>query len=226
MSTTVDAQIKEIKCRFRQAMNGVISASMREKGILYPVNFGLTLPLLKKIADSYPRERKLAERLWKEPVRESKMLATWLYPPQEMDKETACRWVKETPYPEIADLCCMNLFPYIAQAKEVATTCIRQENEIANYTGYRLWYRLLSQGQQPSPEERQELLTSSLALIDKEGTTVLCGVALDALIRLAEKFPSERAEIISFFSSAKRTETNRPFIEKIIEECRFLDKEE
>ena len=39
-------QIKEIKKQFRLFMNGVVSQSMREKGLEYKINFGIELPRL------------------------------------------------------------------------------------------------------------------------------------------------------------------------------------
>ena len=47
----MDAQIREIKRQFRMAMNGIVSTSMREKGMDYKIYFGLTLPLIKRIAE-------------------------------------------------------------------------------------------------------------------------------------------------------------------------------
>jgi len=41
--------IKDIKGQFRLFMNGVVSQSMREKGLDYKLNFGIELPRLKKI---------------------------------------------------------------------------------------------------------------------------------------------------------------------------------
>ena len=37
-------ELKEIRTQLRLAMNGVISTSMREKGIVYKLNFGVPLP--------------------------------------------------------------------------------------------------------------------------------------------------------------------------------------
>ena len=39
-------QLREIKRALRGMMNGVVSASMREKGLTYKVNFGVELPRL------------------------------------------------------------------------------------------------------------------------------------------------------------------------------------
>ena len=47
--------IKEIKKQFRLFMNGVVSQSMREKGLEYKVNFGIELPRLKEIAAKFER---------------------------------------------------------------------------------------------------------------------------------------------------------------------------
>ena len=42
-------ELKEIRTQLRLAMNGVISTSMREKGIVYKLNFGVPLPEIKQI---------------------------------------------------------------------------------------------------------------------------------------------------------------------------------
>ena len=69
-------KIKDIKLKFRQAMNGIVSQNMRNLGANYKINFGLTLPLLKKIAEEIPADAQLANALWNDTaVRESMMLA-------------------------------------------------------------------------------------------------------------------------------------------------------
>ena len=53
-------EIREIRKELRLAMNGVISTSMREKGIVYKLNFGVPYPEIKEIArckhTDYPRQ--------------------------------------------------------------------------------------------------------------------------------------------------------------------------
>ena len=46
-------ELKEIRTQLRLAMNGVISTSMREKGIVYKLNFGVPLPEIKQIATTH-----------------------------------------------------------------------------------------------------------------------------------------------------------------------------
>ena len=60
----------EIKSQLRLYMNGPASASMRQKGLVYKLNFGIELPRLKELAAECVGGRRLATELWKENVRE------------------------------------------------------------------------------------------------------------------------------------------------------------
>ena len=103
-------ELKEIRTQLRLAMNGVISTSMREKGIVYKLNFGVPLPEIKQIATTHKPNSELAAALWKEDIREFKILASFLQPVDEFSSQEAKQWVKEIPYLEIAEQCSHNLF--------------------------------------------------------------------------------------------------------------------
>ena len=66
----------------------------------------------------------MARALWEEDVREMKILATLVFPPQEMTHDEARRWVAAIPYPEIAEQCSNNLFPLMAQADGFAVSLL------------------------------------------------------------------------------------------------------
>ena len=66
-------QLKEIKTQLRLSMNGAVSQSMREKGLVYKLNFGVELPRIKAIAGEYEKDHSLAQALWKEDIRECKI---------------------------------------------------------------------------------------------------------------------------------------------------------
>ena len=59
-------ELKEIRTQLRLAMNGVISTSMREKGIVYKLNFGVPLPEIKQIATTHKPNSELAAALWQD----------------------------------------------------------------------------------------------------------------------------------------------------------------
>ena len=61
-------EIREIRKELRLAMNGVISTSMREKGIVYKLNFGVPYPEIKGIARKHKPDGELAAALKKTSV--------------------------------------------------------------------------------------------------------------------------------------------------------------
>ena len=82
-------EIREIRKQLRLAMNGVISTSMREKGIVYKLNFGVPYPEIKEIARKHKPNGELAAALWKEDIREFKILATFLQPAETLPLDEA-----------------------------------------------------------------------------------------------------------------------------------------
>ena len=114
--------IRGIRNRLRLAMNGVVATSMREKGMHYKLIFGVSLLELREIAEAFREEAsvELAEALWKEDVRELKMLATMLCPPDTFTHERAEAWVTDIPYLEIAEQLARNLLWKMAEADEMA----------------------------------------------------------------------------------------------------------
>ena len=67
--------LRDIRKQLRLAMNGVISTSMRQKGMNYKLIFGVPIPEIKHIAAAHEPDAELARALWKEDVREMKILA-------------------------------------------------------------------------------------------------------------------------------------------------------
>ena len=143
---TTEETIRKIKAEFRRGMNGVVSSSMREKGLHYTLNFGLTLPILKEISQQYPKDAEVAEKLWHEEIRESKLLAPMLYPAEMMDMETAKRWITEIPNTEVADICNMYLISKLPYAKTLAYEYSKSDKELEIYIALSLFNRLAMAG--------------------------------------------------------------------------------
>ena len=59
-------RLKDIKTQLRLSMNGVVSQSMREKGLVYKLNCGVELPRITGIAAGYEKDHSLYHALWKE----------------------------------------------------------------------------------------------------------------------------------------------------------------
>ena len=120
----VKEQLKDIKTQLRLSMNGVVSQSMREKGLDYKLNFGVELPRIKSIAAAYEKSHDLAQALWKENIRECKILAGLLQPIDTFFPEIADIWVEDIRNIEIATHLC--IFRLIRNPLESFRRSIRQ----------------------------------------------------------------------------------------------------
>lgn len=124
-------------------MNGVISTSMRQKGMNYKLIFGVPIPEIKHIAAAHEPDAELARALWKEDVREMKILATLLFQAGSMTQEEALAWMREIPYPEIAEQCCNNLFPTVEQPDQLALKFLAdKKSPFGRMCGFLLWAQL------------------------------------------------------------------------------------
>ena len=127
----VQDTIKLIKRGFSLQMNGVASASMREKGIGGYLNWGIQLPALRNIAQQYGKDYDLAAALWKENVRECKILATLIMPAERMSSDLVDLWMEQTTTQEMAEYATFNLFQYTDSASLHAFAWIASDKAIA-----------------------------------------------------------------------------------------------
>lgn len=199
-------------------MNGVVSQSMREKGLEYKVNFGIELPRLKEIAAKFEKNHDVAQALWKENIRECKILAGLLQPVETFYPEIADIWVEDMHYPEIADLTCMNLFQHLPYASEKAFQWIADEGEYFQYCGYMMLTRLLMQGNEMNERAENELIDQALAALQSEGTLV-CRGASTALRRYASQRKENSKKLLKLLGT--QTDSDNASLIALIEDIKL-----
>ena len=158
MDETVKEKVKEIKQSFRLVMNGPASQSMREKGLKYKLNWGVPVPTLKAMAKDYGKNYDLAIELFKEDIRECKILATMIMPPERMLPEIIDVWMEQTTQNEIAEQMAFNLLQYLDYAPMLAFEWIATDKPIYKLTGYHLLSRLFMKGKEPDERGINEFL--------------------------------------------------------------------
>ena len=186
--------IKEIKKQFRLFMNGVVSQSMREKGLDYKLNFGIELPRLKEIAAKFEKDHEVAQALWKENIRECKILAGLLQPVDTFYPEIADIWVEDMHYPEIAELTCMNLFSHLPYASEKVFQWIADEGEYFQFCGYMLMARLLMNGKELNERAENEFLDQAVTALYSE-SGIVCRASATALRKYAYQRPEQAKKL-------------------------------
>ena len=181
----IEEQIKEIKRSFRQMMDGAVAQSMREKGVDYHLNWGATLPRLRAKADEIGPNYDLAVALWKENVRECKILATMIMPPKEVLPEVIDIWMEQTPTQEIAEQAAFNLYQYLPFAPEKAYTWIAYDKPLFQLCGFHILTRLFMNGQEPNERGINEFIDQALAALQGDSMPVK-KAAMSSLQRCAE----------------------------------------
>lgn len=185
MNQEINDQVKAIKQSFRQMMDGAVAQSMREKGLDYHLNWGATLPRLRQKANELGKNYDLAIALWKENVRECKILATMIMPPDEVLPEVIDIWMEQTPNSEIAEQAAFNLYQYLPYAPAKAYTWIASDKELYQLCGFHILSRLFMNGQEPNERGINEFIDQSLAALQGE-SMVVKKAAMSSMQRFAE----------------------------------------
>ena len=191
----VQEKVKEIKQSFRQMMDGAVSKSMRDKGSAYKLNWGATIPRLQakaeEIKSTFDVQRStfnvydLAIALWKEDVRECKILATMIMPPDEVLPEVIDIWMEQTTSQEIAEQAAFNLYQYLPYAPEKAYTWMASDKPLYQLCGFHILSRLFMNKQEPNERGINEFIDQALVALQGDSLMVR-KAAMSAVQRFAE----------------------------------------
>ena len=164
--------VKEIKQSFRQMMDGSVAQSMRDKGVGYHLNWGATIPRLREKADElstlYTQHitlYDLAIALWKENIRECKILATMIMPPDRILPEVVDIWMEQTETQEIAEQAAMNLYRHLPYAPQKAYEWIASDRPLCQLCGFHVLSRLFMNGQEPNERGINEFIDQAIAAL-------------------------------------------------------------
>ena len=181
----VPSKVKEIKQSFRQMMDGSIAQSMRDKGLNYHLNWGATLPRLQEMAKEFGPDYDLAIALWKENVRECKILATMLMPANQILPEVADIWMEQIPSQEIAEQVAFNLWQHLPFAPEKAYQWMASDKEYDQLCGFHVLTRLFMNHQEPNERGINEYLDQLLVALQGPYPSVR-KAAMQSVYRFAE----------------------------------------
>lgn len=211
--------IRSIRNDLRLSMNGIAATSMREKGVHYRMNFGVDLMRIREIALRYVPDVMLAETLWKEDVRELKILATLLYPVDRFTSDAADRWVVSITNQEIREQACRNLFQQISFAGELVNLWIVNDIEEIRATGYWLFARLCITRAPSLVMVESEHILERAVLDLKSESMLLRQAALNVLKyhgRLSERNREDVLQKVACFN-----DSTDPYEQEILDQLHF-----
>lgn len=172
MKEEIQQRVKEIKQSFRLMMDGAIAQSMRQKGLDYHVNWGATLPRLRAMADEMGNDYDLAIALWKENVRECKILATMVMPAEKVLPEVVDIWMEQTTTVEIAEQAAFNLYQHLPFAASKAFEWLASAEDLPQICGYHVLSRLFMQGQEPNERGINEFVDQAVTALNSPNVTL------------------------------------------------------
>ena len=184
-SPSVADRVRLVKQSFRQMMDGAVAKSMRDKGLGYHLNWGATLPRLQEMAATLGKDYELAIALWKEDVRECKILATLVMPPDEMLPGVCDIWMEQMPTQEIAEQAAFNLWQHLPYAPQKAYEWMASDKELYQLCGFHVMTRIFMRRQEPNERGISEYLDQALAAL-QDGSLAVRKAALQSLQRFAE----------------------------------------
>lgn len=178
-------KLMEIKRSFRLVMNGPTSQSMRQMGMEYKLNWGVPFIELKKMAAEYGKDYELAIELWKEDIRECKILATLVMPAEKMLPEITDLWMEQVTSQEMAEMLAFNLLQDVDYAPVLAYQWMASDKPLYLIAGFQLLARLFTKGQEPNERGINEFLDQARVALEGDHVGVKHAVA-NCVLRFAD----------------------------------------
>ena len=147
----------DVKKELRACMNGILSARMREAGMPFRLIYGVELPRLRNIADEFPKNTELSNHLWSQNIRETKLLAIMLMPPEAFTPEVSNNWANTMVTAEEAQILAKMLLSKTHHAKETSIAWLKEGKSLPSVCACLCLRHLLVQGAILSNEERQDI---------------------------------------------------------------------
>ena len=185
MKEETHQKLMEIKRSFRLVMNGPTSQSMRQMGMEYKLNWGVPFIELKKMAAEYGKDYELAIELWKEDIRECKILATLVMPAEKMLPEITDLWMEQVTSQEMAEMLAFNLLQDVDYAPVLAYQWMASDKPLYLIAGFQLLARLFTKGQEPNERGINEFLDQARVALEGDHVGVKHAVA-NCVLRFAD----------------------------------------
>lgn len=191
-------QLREVKRMLRGVMSGPVSASMREQGLAYKVNFGVDQPRLREMRDEIVSltddAAALAQALWKENIRECRILACMIMPRGAFEADLAQEWVSQLRYAEEAQALTMYLLADEDYAADLAFRLVAADEPMQRLVAWLIFGRVFSMGKSLRERDADEWLDHVAAeLHDQTADMELRRTALNALNRYMDLGKAEEA---------------------------------
>jgi 3-methyladenine DNA glycosylase AlkD len=131
-------ECEDILERLRSLANPEAVADMAGYGINPQNTYGVSVPVLRKMAREIGRDHLLAQELWASGVHEARMLASMIDDPRLITEEQMEGWAADFDSWDVCDQCCGNLFDKTEFAYRKAVEWAARDEEFVKRAGFAL----------------------------------------------------------------------------------------
>lgn len=153
-----DIKFKKLKNSFRSRMNGEISFQMKQRGINYKQNFGISIPHVKEMKDAFSFTPSECERLWFHEIRETMLMAAMLLPDDELTPVRMNEFSMAIKNIDIAEQSAFFMFSRMPDLDRFIADISLNDNEFVTATAFFAAGRALQTGRVLTPESIDRLV--------------------------------------------------------------------
>jgi 3-methyladenine DNA glycosylase AlkD len=128
---------EEILKQLKSLSNPDAVAGMARFGINPKNTYGVSIPVLRKMAKQIGKNHPLAQQLWtSSSIHEARILAGMIDVPEKVTETQLERWVKDFDSWDVCDQCCSNLFDKTKFAHKKAIEWSKRREEFVKRAGF------------------------------------------------------------------------------------------
>jgi len=157
---------EEILKQLKSLSDSKAVAGMARFGINPKDTYGVSIPVLRKMAKQIGRNHLLAKKLWTLGIHEARILAGMIDPPEEVSEDQMEKWVKDFDSWDVCDQVCSNLFDKTKFAHKKAIEWSKRREEFVKRAGFVLMATLAVHDKEASDKE----FLKFLPIIKREAT--------------------------------------------------------
>ena len=139
--------------KMRKQMNGAVADAMFYYGTRYGLNYGVSLPTVREIAEEAGKDHELALYLFKQQVRELKLAALHIADAEQISAATSSTWADGITTSELAEEAAFAMLSHCPSLNEIYDKWVKSDNEFATYAAL----MALSRSSVISPEQLEPI---------------------------------------------------------------------
>ena len=218
----IEAQLRHIRNQLRRLMDVKTAQKLKENGYPFRTIFGSNTLKLKELSATLPQDEALSRRLWREDVREMRLLSLFLLTPYRLPKARLLALAREVRTTEEAEQLCNEVLLRSELSEEILSDLgTKRVEPFEENIRYALASGSLRQGK-GLPDAFLRSLGSTAARDFVHGDTALRMLLHRLFVKLAEHSDRGREAVRDFISEMEAQDREEPSVRAVTEDLTEL----